>query len=108
MKRKLLSIAIFMFVAGFLSPVYAQFNTVLDKRSEAFEILPNRTKHYYNAENKIDTISQSIIATVDSLPVRSLLNPPKNAYKEPLRKKHLDLRIKIKCPYHHDIDTRIN
>ncbi len=91
MKRKLLSIAFFMLVAGLLSPVCAQFNTVLDKRSESYVILPKIPIEVYNVENKADTIPNNLIASSDSLPVHSLLEPPKIRHNEPVRKKHLAL-----------------
>ena len=91
MKKISLSVAVFMAAFLISAPVRAQFNTVVDQRSQPYEIIPALMGINHIADNKTDTINNSVSSTevfINDFPERNTIEITS---KEPLRKKHLDL-----------------
>ena len=91
MTRKLLFAAILTVFSGGGNPMFAQFNTVVDRRSQSFEMIPNSASSSQNTENKTDKESFIPVSLFDSIVSRQVSMTPEITAKEPVRKKHLDL-----------------
>ena len=91
MKRKLLSVAVFMAALGGGMPIYAQFNTVVDRRAQSYEVLPKTAVISQVVENEDEIGIKASAFLPDSIIEKCLLPPYQRNSKEPLRKKHLAL-----------------
>ena len=91
MKEKLLEVAVFVTVLGGGMPLYAQFNTIVDRRALSYEILPHTDNIVQVVENEIDSVADVPTFLPDSIIAQCLLPHQERGAKEPLRKKHLAL-----------------
>lgn len=91
MKKKLLSMTVFISLSGFLMPVNAQFNTVVDKRNTYYEVMLKVLVPTHNVETKSDTLTYHDSVIVNTKGLLPLSQMAKSPSKEPVRKKHLDL-----------------
>lgn len=91
MRRKLLAVALLWVFLGSGLSVCAQFNTVLDRRGDSFEILSKSVVVSQNADIDTDSVSEIPTFLPDSIIYRCLYRIPELPSKEPVRKKHLAL-----------------
>ena len=89
MKRYLLSMAVLAVTFSNFLDLHAQFNTVVDRRSESYEIIPQLSRITQMVCNEEDSVS-AVSALIPDTVVTYIINRiPELPSKEPVRKKHL-------------------
>ena len=91
MRRKLLAVVLLWALCGGGLSVCAQFNTVLDRRTESFEILPKMANKTENVDIEVDSVKDIPSSLPESIIYRCMYRTPELPSKEPVRKKHLAL-----------------
>ena len=91
MKRYLLSLAVFAAVFGNFCDLHAQFNTVVDRRAESYEIIPQLSVLTQIVCNEEDSVAAVSTLVPDSVVTYIVNRMPELPSKEPVRKKHLAL-----------------